>query len=382
MSLLIDSCEPKSLGDITHNTEVCQFLAALAKSKHMPHILIQGARGAGKKLMIRLFLKEKYGVFDTSPTTMHFKIQGKTEDKSCMNLLASSYHYQFNPQNHNTYDRTLLKLFLNEISYSIISKKIAYRIIIIEDADMLTVEAQEALRRTLETHITHCRFIFISNNEGKIIDPIMSRCTILRVNSPTDKEMTQILQSIDPSADAEIAIQQIVANSGRNIHTAINYLEMYQAQKASPVQKEEKDRDTKTKKGAKSTKEAPLITNSPWEPINPVMKSCEEIVNVIVKGTDLTSTVDKIREIIYSLVNYCVDHRVILEHLLEQVLKRIPKQYHREKYLICLKASERDVSLRRSSKGIYHLEGFCLYAMYIIKEIMSQQKKKVVVKHR
>jgi hypothetical protein len=112
------------------------------------------------------------------------------------------------------------------------------------------------------------------------------------------------------------------------------------------------------------------------------MKSCEEIVNVIVKGTDLTSTVDKIREIIYSLVNYCVDHRVILEHLLEQVLKRIPKQYHREKYLICLKASERDVSLRRSSKGIYHLEGFCLYAMYIIKEIMSQQKKKVVVKHR
>lgn len=360
--LLVDKHEPKGFDEVKHNPEVCQFLQSLAHSKNMPHILIQGARGIGKKLLIRLFLKEKYGVFETSPTTMQFKIQGKTEDKSVMNLLASSYHYQFNPQNHNTYDRTLLKLFLTEISYSIISKKIDYRIIIIEDADLLTIEAQEALRRTLETHISHCRFIFISNNEGRIIDPIRSRCAVIRVNSPSHDQLSEILTGIwrhetevEAVADAPLpvpaAISSIVQQCNRNIHTAINYLERYLLDPSAFNIKE----------------------------CDPVMIACESIVSTIIKGSDLNCTIDKVREVIYSLVNYCVEHKVILECLLDMFMKRIPKQYHQEKYQLCLKAAERDFSLRHSSKGIYHLEGFCLFAMSIIKDIMGNQKKKKVI---
>jgi len=362
MSLLVDKYEPQTLSEvqIQHNEDVCNFLKAISKAKNMPHMIIQGNRGSGKKLLTHLFLKEKYGKFDTSNTKMYFKIQGKSEEKSTINLLASSYHYQFNPNNHNIYDRTLLKLFLNEITYSIISK-IAYRIIIIEDADLLSTEAQESLRKTLETHINHCRFIFISNNEGKIIDPLKSRCAIVRVHAPTKPQIVSILTDIYHKETDKVepnhtdAINSISESCERNIKMAINYLERYILE----------PEDFSVKK------------------CNPTMIMCENIVNTIVKGSDIANTMDRVREIIYSLVNYCVEHKVILDYILQATLKKIPKQYHDEKYLICLKAAERDQSLRQSSKGIYHVEGFCLYIMIIIKAVMGIQKKKqTVVKKR
>lgn len=354
----MDKYEPESLDKIHHNEEVCKFLNSMSHSKDMPHIIIQGNRGSGKKLLARLFLKKKYGKFDTSNTKMFFKIQGKTDDKSTINLLASSYHYQFNPNNHNIYDRTLLKLFLNEITYSIISK-IDYRIIIIEDADQLSTEAQESLRKTLETHISNCRFIFISNNEGKIIDPIRSRCAVVRVHAPTKEQIKVILNSIYQSEtgknDEPSALDDISTSCERNIKVAISYLESYLL-----------DPD-----------------NFDIKRCNPVMTLCEEIITIIIKGTDIANIMDKVREIIYSLVNYCVAHKVILDYILQATLNKIPKQYHNEKYQICLKAAERDQSLRQSSKGIYHVEGFCLYIMRIIKDVMGvQKKKKMVVKKK
>jgi replication factor C subunit 3/5 len=356
MALLVDKNVPVSLAEVNHNPDVCRFLARLAHVRSMPHIIIHGKRGTGKKLFANLYLKEKYGSFETNSTTMTFKIKGKTEDKSSMHLLASRYHYQINPKNNNTYDRTLLKLFLGELSYNLISN-IDYRIIIIEDADLLTIEAQESLRKTLETHINTCRFIFLSNNEGKIIDPLWSRCAIVRVNAPTKADLSRILTSVyteevgAPSPSQESVIAAIAETCESNILTAINYLECYLL--------DESDFDIKR--------------------CNPIMNECDEIINIIIKGNDITTAMEKCREKIYALVNYCVEHHVILEYMLAAALKRIPKQYHNERYLLCLKASDRDRSLRLSSKGIYHLEGFCLYIMNVIKDVMVTQKKKQTV---
>jgi len=357
MALLVDKYDPKTFQEVCHNKNVCKFLQAMSKSTSMQHMIIEGGRGCGKKTLIRLLIHEKYGKFDTSNVKMYFKIQGKTEDKSTINLLASRYHYQLNPNIHTIYDRTLLKLFLNEITYSIISN-IKYRIIVIEDTDLLSTEAQESLRKTLETYITTCRFIFISNNEGKIIEPLRSRCCIVKVNSPTINEINSILNDIYtkesgkcPEEEETIRINEISTECNRSLQTAINYLERYLLDK-----------------------KAFNISDC-----DPTKQQCENIVTLIVKGSDIANTLDKIREIIYSLVNYCVPHETILFNILNAVLKKIPRKYHKEKQLICLKATERDKSLRQSSKGIYHVEGFCLYIMYIIKQVMGTQKKKQMI---
>lgn len=356
-SLLSDSAVPTSLLNLDHNIEVNKYLYCLAHSKCMPHLIIQGMSGSGKKLRIALFLKEKYGNFNTSTTTMWFKLPGKSEEKS-MTLLASRYHYQFNPNIHNMYDRVLMQAFINEIIHYKLITGIPYRIIVIEDADLLTVEAQEALRKTLETHIETCRFIFLCNNEGRIIDPIYSRCNRITVVSPNRSEITSILSSIAKRDNIDVPSQvytSIIDSSHNDLRKALNLFEKYlltlDDDKGDDHIFNAKDHDS-------------------------VYKHCNNIIDIIAKGSDLAATMDKVRLTLYELVNYCADHRYLILVLLEISVQRIPKSAHNERYMLCTKASEIDESIRQSSKAIYHVEGFCVFILAVIKTIMEQRKPK------
>lgn len=348
--LLADKYAPNSLDDIQHNDEAVKMLKNLAGKANIPHLIVKGERGTGKKTLLKLFLQEKYGNYTTYNTSMMFKIPGKTDGKT-MNLLASKYHYQFNPNVHNTYDRTLLKLFINEISYRSISG-LSYRIVIIEDADLLTVEAQESLRKTLETYIHICRFIFICNNEGRIIDPIYSRCAVISVNAPTVDEIINILTPVvEQEETSDVDVVEIANASRRNLRVAFQLLE----------------------------KKILGFDNIFYDPIH---KLCDDIVQILIKGTIIADMMDSVRQIIYKIVNHRIDTNIIIYDLLSSLLDKLPKKAHNERYLLCLKASEIDESIRQSSKSIYHIEGFCLYAMSVIKSLTTTKKRQPKIQVR
>jgi replication factor C small subunit len=83
--------------------------------------------------------------------------------------------------------------------------KVGYRLIILDEADALTKEAQQALRRTMETYASVSRFILICNWSSRIIEPIQSRCAVFRFRSLSDVDQKRYLDFIVKQEKLKIA---------------------------------------------------------------------------------------------------------------------------------------------------------------------------------
>lgn len=369
--LYIDKYRPTSLDDLTFNRKPNAFFKAIAKRSDVPHLIIEGARGSGKKLRAQLYLKEKYGSFATLSRTINLSIPGKSEVKP-VHVLYSKYHHQLNPSIHNIYDRSLIQCFVNEIIHTRIISGIAYRIIIVENADLLSVEAQESLRRTLETCIGTCRFIFLVNNEGNIIQPLYSRCIRIKCASPTVSEMCEIMSNICVQEGLEIGqtvLESIACASNRNLQRAVHLLNKY------ALSLELKSQGLLSTSSPRQMPKA--LQTFKREDHDNVYSYCLSIVNTIIKGSNMHDTIKSVRSQIYELVNYCVSCRSLFPILLDITLDKLPNTAHEAKLALCQIASERDESIRVSSKDIYHVEGFCLYIFKIIKAVMITRQRSV-----
>jgi replication factor C subunit 3/5 len=104
-----------------------------------------------------------------------------------------------------------------------------FKIIVLQEVDNLTKEAQAGLRRTMEKYMKSCRLIMSCNSLTKIIPPIRSRCLSIRVPCPSESEIQNILINIKLSESISVSdkqIEQIVSGCERNIRRAINSLQL------------------------------------------------------------------------------------------------------------------------------------------------------------
>jgi replication factor C subunit 3/5 len=100
------------------------------------------------------------------------------------------------PSDNDHNDRHIIQNVVKEIaSNTNIESKSGrgFKILIINEADKLTKDAQGGLRRTMEKYIKNCRMILICNNVHKLISPIRSRCLNLRIPAPEQGEIIQVL---------------------------------------------------------------------------------------------------------------------------------------------------------------------------------------------
>jgi len=161
---------PKSLNKIINQKEIVDRLQSFAKAKNIPHCIFAGPPGTGKTTAALCLARDLYG---------------KGYREHMMELNASD-------ERGIKIVRETVKTFARTRSIG----EIPFKILILDEADNMTSDAQQALRRTMERFTETCRFIMIANYSGKIIEPLQSRCAPFRFSYMSKEDQDRYLRNI------------------------------------------------------------------------------------------------------------------------------------------------------------------------------------------
>lgn len=203
--LWIEKYRPKKLDDIVNQEEVITGLKNLIKSdiKEMPHLLFAGPPGTGKTTTALALAREIYG-----SDWRDYVLELNASDERGINVI-----------------RERVKIFSQ---YFTPTEKAPFKIVILDEADMMTSEAQTALRRIMEVHARVTRFILICNYITRIISPIQSRTAIFRFKRLPKEEAINYLSMICKSEKIECGkeiLDKIYQVSAGDLRKAINLLQ-------------------------------------------------------------------------------------------------------------------------------------------------------------
>ncbi len=167
----VEKYRPTKLTEIVNQTEIIGSLKALIKDPtEMPHLLFSGSAGVGKT---------------TTALCLSRQILAENAKECTLELNASD-------ERGIGMVREKVKKFSKWSGFA----EIPFKIIILDEADEMTSDAQTALRRIIEDTAKICRFILIANNVSKIIDPIQSRCASFKFTSVSEKDVITRLEEI------------------------------------------------------------------------------------------------------------------------------------------------------------------------------------------
>ncbi|KAH0571683.1 Replication factor C, subunit 4 [Spironucleus salmonicida] len=193
---------PKKLSEIAHQPQVVQSLETFLKSNDIPNLLFFGPQGTGKTTAIHAFARELFG---DQYRQRIFEINASSERG------VNSIRTRVKP--------------LSQLSLSS-----GIRLIILEEADALTRDAQAALRRILEDSAATTRVCLLCNYASQIIAPLASRCAKFRFFPLPQSVISQNLLKIaklQATQIDEIAADQISENARGDMRKAVTDLQMH-----------------------------------------------------------------------------------------------------------------------------------------------------------
>ncbi|CAG8625460.1 4631_t:CDS:2, partial [Dentiscutata heterogama] len=291
MSLWIDKYRPTTLETLTFNKELSQKIKNLTDSD-FPHLLIYGPSGAGKKTRVLCILKELFG--DGAEKIKIDQRSVETQKKKLeINIISSKYHIELTPSDVGIYDRIVFQELLTEIAQTQqidADAKQRFKVVVINEADEITRDAQAALRRTMEKYMSNLRIILCCNSTSRIIEPIRSRCMLLRVPLPSIDEISKTLQHIASSENIRLSktlADKIIKQTQRNPRKAILTFEVMASQN-------------------KNLNDSVQIPKVDWEQV------VDDIVEKIVK-TQAVETLSAVRQKIYELQTHCIPPSLVLK---------------------------------------------------------------------
>ena len=116
MSLWVDKSRPNTLNKLTLHPEITVRLHALAKSDELPHLLVYGPSGAGKKTRVMALLREIYGPSVERVKLEHRSFKTTTNKTVEITTLGSNYHIECNPSDAGNSDRFVIQEVIKEIA--------------------------------------------------------------------------------------------------------------------------------------------------------------------------------------------------------------------------------------------------------------------------
>lgn len=151
--------------------------------------------------------------------------------------MSSVYHLEITPSDVGNFDRVVVQDLLKEVAQTQqvdLNAKQKFKVVVINEADHLTRDAQAALRRTMEKYSPNLRLILLANSTANIIAPIKSRTLLVRVAAPSEAEICVALAEIGKKEKYQIhegLNKRIAKDSKRNLRRALLMFEAVYATK-------------------------------------------------------------------------------------------------------------------------------------------------------
>ncbi len=165
-SLWVERYRPTKLEDYVGNEHLKSKVAGYLETGDIPHLLLYGKAGTGKTTLAKLIVNSV----------------------ECDYMIINA-----SDENNVETVRNKVKSFASTIGFK------PFKVIILDEFDYMTPNAQAILRNLMETFSKHCRFILTCNYVEKVIEPIQSRCQTFQIVPPTKKDVaiqiSKMLQS-------------------------------------------------------------------------------------------------------------------------------------------------------------------------------------------
>ena len=176
-TLWVERYRPVSLENYIGNEHLKTKVSKYISTGDIPHLLLHGKAGTGKTTLAKLLVS---------------------------NVDCDQMYVNASDENNVETVRNKIKMFASSVGFKDL------KVIILDECDFLTPNAQAALRNLMETFSKHCRFILTCNYVERIIDPIQSRCQSFQIIPPSKKEVAIHTSKILNTESVSFENEQIV----------------------------------------------------------------------------------------------------------------------------------------------------------------------------
>jgi replication factor C subunit 3/5 len=344
---LIGKYAPTDPVHFEFNQDVFSELRHMSFYEDIPHIIISGPRGGGKKTLLRFFLRELFD--DTVEHTKKITYQISGSSKKNVEIMQSNYHICIEPNNNN-HDKYVLQEIIKKYTmyrqFNINPAARKFKVIVIYNLENLSPSSQAALRRTMERYAKTCRFIMICNNLSKISDPLRSRSKVFCVSMPSTETISYVIQKICLHESIKMSkpyLQKILDYADGNLKKAMWYINMEQF-------------------GASTS-----------SGLDESFHTLLELILSVGKGQHVIDIFNLIRTNIYTMLITNIKASDIIIQLLEMIIKRVPDNK------FCLEvinfASEAEFNLIHGRRDIVHIDYFVSEVMRSFVKYCRQELK-------